>query len=114
MPLPRLERARSPVAKNGALRLSGGNMAQHNIQGVRDGGDWIRWADGALRALVLVVLFFGYLDWLGRSPVPALLVGALVAAGVCAWRRAHSASGDRREPANAGGLRAAKIEDVDL
>lgn len=88
-------------------------MAQLDGQGVSDGG-LIQFGDGVLRALVVVILLFGYLDWLGRSPLPALAVGIVVALLLRAWRRAPWVQGDHREPRMTSRHRAAQLDEIDL
>jgi restriction system protein len=83
-------------------------MTQHHSQGVRGDG-LIGFVDWVLRAFVVVVLAVGYLTWLGRSPIPALLLGCVVLVLVLLWQRVPWAI-----DANTGGLRAARIADVDL
>jgi restriction system protein len=74
----------------------------------------IRSADSVLRAVVVVILLIAYLDWLGRSPIPALLVGGVAAVLVRAWHCVPWAVDDRRETARTDEPRAIQIGDVDL
>lgn len=97
----------------GSCDFPGGNVAQRNCKGVPD-DVLIGFMDWLVRALVVVVLFVAYLSWLGRSPLPALVIGSVVAMGVRAWRRASWAIDDRRESARAGAPRATAVGDVDL
>ena len=85
-------------------------MTQRNGPGVND--DVVtRFADWVARALVLVLLFAGYLTWLGDSPVTALLFGCVVALLVRAWFRRPWAIDNRRAVTEG---RSAQIGDVDL
>jgi hypothetical protein len=96
----------------GLCDFPGGNVAQRNDEGVSD-DVLIRFGDGLLRAFVVVVLFVGYLGWLGRSPIAALVFGCVVAVVVRAWHRVPWAIVDRRETAETGGPRAMQTGDLD-
>lgn len=105
--------AASPSVTMGSCDFPGGKVAQLNSKGVND-DVLIGFVDRLVRAVVVFVLFVAYLSWLERSPMPALLIGSVVAVGVRLWRRAPRAADDRPATAWAGASRATAIGDVDL
>ncbi len=89
----------------------GGKVAQPNSTGVSNDVA-IRFVDWLIRAVVVVVLLLAYLDWIGRSPIPALALGVVAGAAVLAWCRAPWVMADRWETTAA--LRATQAGGVDL
>lgn len=97
----------------GPCDFPGGNVAQRISEGVAD-DVLVRSVDWLLRAVVVVTLLVCYLGWLERSPLPALVCGAVVAGLLRAWRRAPWATDDRRATIPAGKPHPPAIADLDL